>query len=79
MSTWSTSENLDRARADAAIRAAVVAHGGVRGCAAALAQEFGDRPETAAARMGRARLAVSVVYEHVSRGLPNAALTPAAA
>jgi len=62
VSTWSAAQALDRAGADAVIRAAVLAHGGVRGCAAALAQEFGDHPELIANRMGRARLVVSLIY-----------------
>jgi hypothetical protein len=67
VSTWSVGETLDRARADAAIRAAILTHGGVRGCAAALAQKFGDHPETTAIRMGRARLAVTVLYPRPGR------------
>jgi hypothetical protein len=62
VSTWSAAQVLDRAAADAVIRASVQAHGGIRGCAAALAQEFGDHPETIAERMARARLAVRLLY-----------------
>lgn len=69
VSTWSAGEHLDRARADAVIRDALLAHGGVRGCAAALAQRFGDYPETTATRMGRARIAVRVLYERPGRPL----------
>jgi len=35
----------------AAIRASLRAHRGVRGCASALAAEYGEHPETAAERM----------------------------
>jgi hypothetical protein len=42
----------------AAIRASLRAHRGVRGCAAALAAEYGEHPEIAAERM---RWALSVV------------------
>ena len=44
-----------------AITAAVRAYGS-RGCAERVAQEFGDQPETAAARMRWARGVVSEVY-----------------
>ncbi|HSV66527.1 MAG TPA: hypothetical protein VLJ59_11550 [Mycobacteriales bacterium] len=55
-------DHLDRAAADAAIRASVRAHGGTRGCAAALAQAFGDHPETAGPRMRWARHTVESLY-----------------
>ena len=42
----------------AAIRASLRSHRGVRGCAAALAAEYGEHPESAAERM---RWALSVV------------------
>ncbi|HLL67462.1 MAG TPA: hypothetical protein VK453_17390 [Micromonosporaceae bacterium] len=35
---------------------------GVRGCAAAVAEEFGDHPDRAVARMGWALMAVSRAY-----------------
>jgi len=44
-----------------AIAAAVRAYGG-RGCAQRVAQEFGDHPETAVARMRWARAAASEVF-----------------
>ena len=53
---------LDRAGADAVIRATVRAHGGVRECVAALAYEFGAHPDTAAEQMRRARRAVADLY-----------------
>ena len=55
-------ECTDRATVDAVIRAALHVHGGVRGCAAALAQAFGDHPEIAAPRMRWARQTVSALY-----------------
>jgi hypothetical protein len=46
-----------------AIRVAVRAHGGVRGCAADVAAEYGDYPEVAAPRMRWARAVVEQLYE----------------
>jgi hypothetical protein len=43
---------------------------GVRGCAARVAGEFGDHPDTAVARMGWALAAISTVY-------PARSMTPA--
>ena len=43
---------------------------GVGGCAARVAGEFGDHPDTAAARMGWALATISTVY-------PAASMTPA--
>ena len=53
---------LDRAAADAAIRATVRAFGGVRNCAAAFAYECGEHPDITAERMRSARRAVAVLY-----------------
>src|SRR4051812_46311300 len=53
---------LDRAAVDAVIRATVHLYGGVRGCAAALAQAFGDPPEIAVPRMRWARQLVATLY-----------------
>jgi hypothetical protein len=39
---------------------------GIRGCEAAVAEEFGDHPDTAAARMNWALTAVRTVYPAVS-------------
>jgi hypothetical protein len=47
---------------DEAIRDAVRSHGGVRGCAADVAYEYGDHPETAAPRMRWARELVESLY-----------------
>src|SRR5690349_12616992 len=46
----------------AAIRQAVRRHGGSRGCAANVAQAYGEHPETAAPRMRWARQMVTTVY-----------------
>ena len=46
-----------------AIRIAVRTYGGVRGCAAEVAAEYGDRPELAAPRMRWARHVVEQLYE----------------
>jgi hypothetical protein len=45
-----------------AIRTAVKAHGGVRGCAADVAREYGDYPDTAVPRMRWARHVVTTLY-----------------
>jgi hypothetical protein len=60
---------LDRAAADAAIRATVRALGGVRNCVAAFAYEFGEHPDITAERMRSARRAVAALY---GRGCPDA-------
>ena len=66
VSSCSTRQPLDRAAADDAIRTSVLAHHGVRGCAAELAREFGDHPELAAARMRWARHAIETIYSKAS-------------
>ena len=45
------------------IRVAVRSHGGVRGCAADVAREYGDYPEIAVPRMRWARHVVEDLYE----------------
>ena len=45
-----------------AIRGAVRAHGGVRGCAADVAAEYGDPPEVAVPRMRWARDVIADLY-----------------
>jgi hypothetical protein len=52
-----------RREVDTAIRTAVRMRGGVRACAAEMAREYGDRPETAVARMSWARTLVRAVYD----------------
>ena len=54
------SDKPDAGQVRKAIAAAVHAYGG-RGCAQRVAQEFGDHPETAVARMRWARAAAGVV------------------
>ena len=56
------SMSLTKAEIVAAIRNSLRLHGGVRGCAAVMAAEFGERPETAADRM---RWALSLATEGV--------------
>jgi hypothetical protein len=46
-----TGAPADRASVETAIREAVRANGGIRGCVARLAWDYGDHPETAAPRM----------------------------
>jgi hypothetical protein len=53
---------LDRAAADAAIRATVRALGGARNCVAAFAHEFGEHPDITAERMRGARRVVAHLY-----------------
>ena len=50
------------AAAEEAIRGAVRAHGGVRGCAAEVATEYGDHPDLAVPRMRWARTVVDTLY-----------------
>ncbi|WP_188195983.1 hypothetical protein [Nonomuraea sp. SYSU D8015] len=57
----------------AAIRRAVRTHGGTRGCAVALAGEYGDHPETAAPRMRWALQVVRTVYARSPKGTRNVA------
>jgi hypothetical protein len=53
------SEHPTRAQVSAAIRATLSSHGGRRGCVAALAREYGEHPDAAAARMSWAITLVS--------------------
>jgi len=48
---------------ETAIRIALRTHGGVRGCAADVAAEYGEHPELAAPRMRWARHVVEQIYE----------------
>jgi hypothetical protein len=57
----SASSTLSRDTVTVAIRRSVRAFGGTRGCAAEVAATYGDRPETAAARM---RWALAVVSSY---------------
>jgi hypothetical protein len=70
-----TSSHPDRAEVAAQVSAAVRTFGGVRGCAAEVAYAYGERPETAAARMRWARTVISSLYGPVPReegGTPTA-------
>ncbi|MCW6010013.1 hypothetical protein K1W54_36540 [Micromonospora sp. CPCC 205371] len=58
----STSSRPTAADVADAIRAAVRAHGGTRGCAADVAAAYGDHPEIAAPRMRWARGVVDEIY-----------------
>jgi hypothetical protein len=57
-----TGSRPTRQVADQAIRVAVRARGGVRGCAAEVATEYGDHPELAVPRMRWARNVVEHLY-----------------
>ena len=58
---------------ETAIRVAVRAHGGVRGCAVDVAGEYGDHPDLAVPRMRWARGVVEHLYEdrRVRTGRPR--------
>ncbi len=61
-SDLSQSATVTRAEATAAIAHALRRYGGTRGCAARMAAEYGEHPETAAARMRWARRTVQSLY-----------------
>jgi ABC-type sugar transport system ATPase subunit len=61
VSALQRSDNPSMGQVRKAIAAAVRAHGG-RGCVERVAQEFGDHPETAVARMRWARAAAGEVF-----------------
>jgi len=61
VSALQRSDNPSTGQVRKAIAAAVRAHGR-RGCAERVAQEFGDHPETAVARMRWARIAADEVF-----------------
>jgi uncharacterized membrane protein len=60
--SWPTSVEVK-----AAITAAVRSHGGTRGCAAKVAWEYGEHPETAAPRMRWARSVIDTVLPSRAR------------
>ncbi len=62
VSDVSAAEQPSDAEVDAAIRTALRAHGGSRGCAADMAAAYGDHPELAAPRMRWARGVVDRRY-----------------
>jgi hypothetical protein len=57
----SAASTLSRDEYMEAIRRALLRHGGVRGCAAEVAAQYGDHPDTAAPRMRWARQVVQSV------------------
>jgi hypothetical protein len=59
-----TGTSSTRGEVNAAVRRAVRAHGGTRGCATALAGEYGEHPETAIPRM---RWALAVIHAHYAK------------
>jgi hypothetical protein len=54
-----------------AIRHAIGAHNGVRGCAGQVAAAYGERPETAASRMRWARAVIEGTYARRLAGAPR--------
>jgi hypothetical protein len=64
---------MDHADLDGAIRTAVQKFGGSRGCAAAMAFEYGEHPETATARMRWALATVEAAYPRPRRRPRNEA------
>jgi hypothetical protein len=51
-----------QAAVETAIRSAVRAHGGVRGCAGEVGAAYGEHPETAVARMRWALQVIEAIY-----------------
>jgi hypothetical protein len=83
VSDISATDRPTRAEAEEAIGRAIHAHGGIRGCVADMAANYGDYPELAAARMVWARsvaegLRHHTVVSHVGRRAPRT-LAPLAA
>lgn len=70
---------LSRADAVSAIRAAVRACGGVRGCAGRVAAEFGDHPEVAVVRMRWAQATVAALFPARGGRVPAAGLVASGA
>jgi len=66
------SDKPDGSQVRKAVAAAVRAYGG-RGCAQRVAQEFGDHPETAVARMRWARAMTSEVFVSPEGSAPDGA------
>jgi hypothetical protein len=62
-SDLATGSQPTRHAVEQAIRAAIRARGGVRGCAAEVAGEYGDHPELAMPRMRWARSVVDCLYQ----------------
>jgi hypothetical protein len=78
-SDLSQAATLTRPEATAAIAHALRRYGGTRGCAARMAAEYGEHPETAAARMRWARRTVHSLFpalaEHHGAVIPVPAAT----
>jgi hypothetical protein len=70
----STGSDPSRAEVAAAIRHAVRRNGGTRGCAVALAGEYGEHPEIAMSRMRWALGVIQVFYARRARASPTAGL-----
>jgi hypothetical protein len=66
-----TESRPTRTVATRANRACVHRHGGIRGCAAAVAFAYGDSPEIAASRMRWARDVAQAVFDHKPRSDPT--------
>jgi hypothetical protein len=64
LSGLSATDDPTSTQIEAAIRHALLAHGGSRGCAADVAAAYGDYPELAAPRMRWARSVVVRLYGH---------------
>lgn len=75
-SDLSMSAPTDPAIVHNAIRNAVRRHGGTRGCAALVAQEVGDHPDTAVPRMRWARATVTTWYINARDALPFRSVEP---
>jgi hypothetical protein len=73
VSALQRSEELSTGQVRKAVATTVRAFGG-RGCAELVAQEFGDHPETAVARMRWARTVVAETFSGSGPGSAHAAL-----
>jgi hypothetical protein len=73
VSALQRSEELDTGQVREAIAMAIRAFGG-RGCAELVAQEFGDHPETAVARMRWARTVEAEAFSGSGLGSAHASL-----
>ncbi|HEU4422566.1 MAG TPA: hypothetical protein VFR67_08485 [Pilimelia sp.] len=67
------SEHPTATQVAAAIRVTLTRRGGVAGCAAGLAEEYGEHPETAAARM---RWALGMVAPSAASSTVSSATAP---
>jgi len=76
VSSLSTTERPSRTEVEAAIKHALTARGGTRGCAADMAATYGDYPELAAPRMRWARSTIEDLYPRQPRPHPRTATGP---